>query len=95
MQALTADPELKGAYSKLGLAYQEQRQMPKAIEWYTKAVQAEPDNADAWMALGYLFKDTGKKKNALTAFTKYLELKPDAENKKEVDEEIHFLSEPQ
>jgi predicted Zn finger-like uncharacterized protein len=93
MQALDADPDLKAAYSKLGLAYQEQRQMPKAIEWYTKAVQAEPENADAWMALGYLFKDTGKKKNALTAFTKYLELKPEAENKKEVDEEIHFLKE--
>lgn len=54
-------------------------------------MEAEPENAEAWLALGYLFKDTSKKKDAKTAFTKYLELKPEAENKKEVEDELHYL----
>lgn len=92
MEALDADPDLKQAYSRLGTAYQEKKQFPKAIEWYRKAVQAEPENAEAWLALGYLFKDTKKKKDATTAFNKYLELKPEAENKREVEDEILYLS---
>ncbi|MFZ5446079.1 MAG: tetratricopeptide repeat protein [Myxococcota bacterium] len=91
-QALDADPELKQAFSKLGVAYQEKRQFTEAIRWFRKAVEAEPENADAWLALGYLFKDTNKKKDAKTAFTKYLELKPEAENKREVEDELHYLS---
>lgn len=91
-QALEADPDLKQAYSKLGAAWQEKKQLPKAIEWYKKAVAAEPENADAWLSLGYLFKDTKKKKDATTAFQKYLELKPEAENKREVEDEILYLS---
>jgi cytochrome c-type biogenesis protein CcmH/NrfG len=55
-------------------------------------VQAEPENAESWLALGYLFKDTKKKKDAATAFNKYLELKPEAENKREVEDEILYLS---
>ncbi len=90
--ALNADPDLKQAYARLGTAYQEKKQLPKAIEWYRKAVQAEPENAESWLALGYLFKDTKKKKDATTAFNKYLELKPEAENKREVEDEILYLS---
>lgn len=90
-QALEADPELKQAFSKLGVAYQEKRQFAEAIKWFRKAVEVEPENAEAWLALGYLFKDTSKKKDAKTAFTKYLELKPEAENKKEVEDELHYL----
>ena len=89
--ALEADPDLKAAYSKLGQAYQEKHQYPKAVDWYHKAIAAEPENPDAWLALGYLSQEIGKKKEAIGAFKKFLDLRPEAENKKEVADLIYYL----
>ncbi|MEW5743219.1 MAG: tetratricopeptide repeat protein, partial [Myxococcota bacterium] len=91
-RVLDADPEIKGGYFKLGQAYEESRQFPKAIDNYKKAIKQNPEDADAWLRLGWLYKDTKKVKEAVTSFTRYLELKPEAENKKEIEDEIHFLT---
>lgn len=91
-RVLEADPDMKDGYFKLGQAYEESRQFPKAIDNYKKAIKQNPEDADAWLRLGWLYKDTKKIKEAVTSFTRYLELKPEAENKKEIDDEIHFLT---
>ncbi|MEW6433908.1 MAG: tetratricopeptide repeat protein, partial [Myxococcota bacterium] len=91
-RVLEADPELKGAWFKLGQAYEESRQFPRAIEHYKHAIKLNPEDADAWLRLGWLYKDTKKKKEAVTSFTRYLELRPEAENKKEIEDEIIYLT---
>jgi tetratricopeptide (TPR) repeat protein len=90
---LAADPEMKGAWFKLGQAYEESRQFPRAIEHYKHALKLNPDDAEAWLRLGWLYKDTRKKKEAVAAFTRYLELRPDADNAREIQDEISYMTE--
>ncbi len=91
-KALRSDPELTGVYSQLGLAWEEKHQLKKAIESYTRAVENDPNAADAWRRLGWLYKGQGKKSDAAQAFKRYLGLRPQAEDKKQLDDEIYFLT---
>jgi tetratricopeptide (TPR) repeat protein len=67
-------------------------QYDKAIAFYQRALSASPDNAQAWYHLGYAWKERGKKREAVNAFQNYLAKAPDAKDKKDIEDEIYFLS---
>ena len=90
--ALKADPGLTGLYYRLGRANSEMGQYDKAIAFYQRALSASPDNAQAWYHLGYAWKERGKKREAVNAFQNYLAKAPDAKDKKDIEDEIYFLS---
>lgn len=90
--ALKADPSLTGVYYRLGRANSEMGQYDKAIAFYQRALSATPDNAQAWYHLGYAWKERGKKREAVNAFQNYLAKAPDAKDKKDIEDEIYFLS---
>jgi tetratricopeptide (TPR) repeat protein len=90
--ALKADPKITSLNFRLGRAYSEQGQYDKAIGFYQKALTATPDNAQAWYHLGYAWKERGKKREAVNAFQSYLAKAPDAKDRKEIEDEIYFLS---
>ncbi|HEY1908540.1 MAG TPA: tetratricopeptide repeat protein [Myxococcaceae bacterium] len=90
--ALKADPSLTGLNYKLGRAYSELSQYDKAIGFYQRALQSKPDDAQGWYHLGYALKERGKKREAVDAFKNYLAKAPDAKDKKDIEDEIYFLS---
>ena len=90
--ALKADPSLSGLYYRLGRANSEMGQYDKAIAFYQRALSTSPDNAQAWYHLGYAWKERGKKREAVNAFQNYLAKAPDAKDKKDIEDEIYFLS---
>lgn len=91
-KALQSNPKLTSVYNQLGLAWEEKHQVKKAIESYSRAVEVDPEAADAWRRLGWLYKSRGKKSEAALAFKRYLDLKPQAEDKKQLDDEIYYLT---
>ena len=90
--ALKADPHLKGIDYRLGRAHSELGQYDKAIGYYQKAVADAPDDAQAWYHLGYALKERGKKRDAVNAFQNYLAKAPEAKDRKDIEDEIYFLS---
>ena len=90
--ALKADPNLTGLYYRLGRAYSEMGQYDKAIGFYQRGLQSKPDDAPAWYHLGYALKERGKKREAVAAFQSYLAKAPDAKDKKDIEDEIYYLS---
>jgi tetratricopeptide (TPR) repeat protein len=76
----------------MGLAYGELGQHDKAVGWYQRAVSVEPDNAQAYYHLGYAWKERGNKREAAAAFQKYLAKAPEAKDRKDIEDEIYFLS---
>jgi tetratricopeptide (TPR) repeat protein len=67
-------------------------QYDKAIAVYQRALAAKPDDAQAWYHMGYALKEKGKKREAAEAFKNYLAKAPDAKDKKDIEDEIYFLS---
>ena len=90
--ALKADPSLTGLYYRLGRAFSEQGQYDKAIAFYQRALSAKPDDAQAWYHLGYALKERGKKREAAAAFQNYLAKAPEAKDRKDIEDEIYYLS---
>lgn len=90
--ALKADPSLTSLNFRLGRAYSEMGQYDKAIGFYQRAVSASPDNAQAWYHMGYAWKERGRKREAVNAFQNYLAKAPEAKDRKDVEDEIYFLS---
>jgi hypothetical protein len=46
----------------------------------------------AYYHLGYAWKERGNKREAVAAFQKYLAKAPDAKDKKDIEDEVYFLS---
>ena len=90
--ALKADPSLTSLYYRLGRASSELGQHDKAIGFYQRAIAAEPDNAMAYYHLGYAWKERGNKREAVAAFQKYLAKAPEAKDRKDIEDEVYFLS---
>ena len=63
-----------------------------AIGFYQRALQSHPDDAQGWYHLGYALKERGKKREAADAFKNYLAKAPDAKDKKDIEDEIYYLS---
>jgi tetratricopeptide (TPR) repeat protein len=91
-KALEADPTLSGLYYRLGRAHSEMGQYDKAIGFYQHALASTPDDPQGWYHLGYAFKERGKKREAVAAFQSYLAKAPDAKDKKDIEDEIYYLS---
>ena len=89
---LKADPSLTGLYYRLGRAHSEMGQYDKAIGYYQRGLQSTPDDALAWYHLGYALKERGKKREAVAAFQNYLAKAPEAKDKKDIEDEIYYLS---
>jgi len=89
---LKVDPNLNTLYFRLGRSYSEMGQYDKAIAVYQRALAAKPDDAQAWYHMGYALKEKGKKREAAEAFKNYLAKAPDAKDKKDIEDEIYFLS---
>jgi len=90
--ALKADPNLTGLYFRLGRANSEMGQYDKAIGFYQQGIKSKPDDPQGWYHLGYAFKERGKKREAVDAFKNYLAKAPDAKDKKDIEDEIYYLS---
>ena len=90
--ALKADPNLTDLNYKLGRAYSELAQYDKAIGFYQHALASKPDDVQSWYHLGYALKERGKKREAIDAFKNYLAKAPDAKDKKDIENEIYYLS---
>ena len=90
--ALKADPNLNGLYYRLGRAHSEMGQYDKAIGFYQRALQSTPDDPLGWYHLGFALKERGKKREAVDAFKNYLAKAPDAKDKKDIEDEIYYLS---
>ncbi|HZJ54205.1 MAG TPA: tetratricopeptide repeat protein, partial [Myxococcaceae bacterium] len=90
--ALKADPNLPGLYYRLGRANSEMGQYEKAIGLYQRALSSAPDDAQAWYHLGFALKERGKKREAVAAFQNYLAKAPEAKDKKDIEDEIYYLS---
>jgi predicted Zn finger-like uncharacterized protein len=90
--ALKADPNLPGVYYRLGRAHSEMGQYDKAIGFYQRGLASKPDDAQGWYHLGYALKERGKKREAVDAFKNYLAKAPDAKDKKDIEDEIYYLS---
>ena len=67
-------------------------QYDKAIGFYQHALASKPDDPQGWYHLGYAFKERGKKREAVAAFQSYLAKAPDAKDKKDIEDEIYYLS---
>lgn len=62
--AVRLDPKLAGAFLQLGVLYEEQADLPKAIPAYQKALAADPRLAEAHYRLAQAYRRTGDKTKA-------------------------------
>ncbi len=92
LKVLELDPTQKSVLAKLGSAFIEKKKFDEAITYFRRATVAEPENPLTWLNLAYAYKEVRKAPEAVTAFKTYLQKKPDAQNKKEIEDEIHYLT---
>jgi tetratricopeptide (TPR) repeat protein len=91
LSAIKADASLAAHY-KLGRAYDLTGKPDLAIQEYKLAVKNEPDNPMPHYYLGYAHKAKAQNRSAAAEFKEYLRLRPDAPDKKEIEDEIYYLS---
>jgi len=95
-KALTKNPRLHGAWSRLGTAYKDKACKEcrgLAVQAFLRAEQVDPTDPQARRELGYVYKEDGKRAQAIAQFKKYLELKPDAPDSEQVKDDIYYLQE--
>jgi tetratricopeptide (TPR) repeat protein len=73
---LVASPNDAVAHNKLGVCYQQTRQLKLARKEYEKAVELNPRYAQAWNNLGTLEHARGKYKKAIAHYRKAISLEP-------------------
>ncbi len=62
--AVRLDPKLAPAFLQLGVLYEEQAELPKAIPAYQKAIAADPQLAEAHYRLAHAYRRTGDQSKA-------------------------------
>jgi tetratricopeptide (TPR) repeat protein len=62
-------------FHRLGDAYDELKNYPKAIEAYQKAIEIKPDKHEAWNNLGNAYNDLKNYQKAIEAYQKAIEIK--------------------
>jgi lipopolysaccharide biosynthesis regulator YciM len=67
-QAVTVDPECSVAYLQLGVLNASQRDYPKAIEFYSKAIATNPELSEAHYRLGVAYDRVGDRAKAKQEF---------------------------
>ena len=76
LAALEADPGYVDAWSNLGLAYYEERDLVRAEKCCRKAIELSPSFANAWMNLAFTLRARDSLEEALYALGRALELNP-------------------
>jgi tetratricopeptide (TPR) repeat protein len=92
-KVLELDSSQKAVFAKLGAAYIEKKKFDEAIVYFKRSTAAEPENPLTWLNLAYAYKEIKKAPDAVAAFKTYLAKKPDAQNRREIEDEIHYLTE--
>ena len=95
-RALAQDPNVPGAWAKLGVAYKDKDCKgcrSRALDALRRATQVDPTDAVAHHELGYLYKDDGRRREAIAEFRRYLDLRPDAGDAFTVQDDIYYLQE--
>jgi tetratricopeptide (TPR) repeat protein len=93
LKAVTLDPKLADAYVQLGNLYSDQRDYPKAIPEYERALKLNQNLPDAHYRLALCFVHTNRKDLASPEFAVYQRLRAQhmAENDKERAEVRQFV----
>lgn len=76
-QSIEKDPEFTSAYQNLGLAYQQLKNFPKAVETYNAAIDLKPDFYQVHYNLGTLYQDMKEWSLAAQSYRRAAEIKPD------------------
>ncbi|MEJ2256642.1 MAG: tetratricopeptide repeat protein, partial [Woeseiaceae bacterium] len=75
-QAIAIDPTLAIAYSVLGYAAQESRDLEKALELYDTAIRSDTQNATSWLWRGILYNEIGYFDKAVADIEQCLQIDP-------------------
>lgn len=75
----SATMESAVSHFNLGVSYQEEGKLRKAIEEYEKVISIEPFNVDAYNNLGMAYKDLGELERAIHYYRKAITLNPQYE----------------
>jgi Flp pilus assembly protein TadD len=73
-KAVTLNPKCADAYLQLGILYASQRNLPKAIGFYHKAIEAHPQLGEAHYRLGVAYDRTGAPEKARQEFQRHDEI---------------------
>jgi len=92
-KAVQLDPNLSAAYLQLGILYADQKDFPKAIAAYEKAIAVNPGLTEAHYRLAQAYRKTGEEKKAQQEFELHDELskKSAAEVERERSEIQEFV----
>jgi tetratricopeptide (TPR) repeat protein len=75
-RAILLDPAFSDAYSYLGFAYKEDKQIKKAIETYNRALDADSKDKQVYFELGHIYFGQENFKKAADSFEKAAQLDP-------------------
>jgi predicted TPR repeat methyltransferase len=75
-QALELEPGYVDAWSNLGIAYHQERELEQAEKCYRRALELNPDFANAWANLGTTLRAREANEEAVQAWQRALELSP-------------------
>jgi tetratricopeptide (TPR) repeat protein len=73
-RAVAIDPKCADAYLQLGILASSQRDIQKAIGYYTRAIEAQPQLGEAHYRLGVAYDRTGQPEKARQEFQLHDEL---------------------
>lgn len=65
LEAIEADASLPEAYNGVGVTYRMRNDLPRALEWYKKALSVNPDFGDAYYNMACAYALDGRKDLAL------------------------------
>jgi hypothetical protein len=65
LDALELDPAIPEAYNGVGVTYRMRNDLPRALEWYKKALTVDADFGDAYYNMACVYALEGKKQLAL------------------------------
>lgn len=80
LKALMYDPTLSEAYTALGLAYFDKKQLDEAITSTLKAIELDSENYIAYWILGRIYFTTDRDEEAIQQFKKTIQLNPNFYN---------------
>ncbi|MCA1773031.1 MAG: type IV pilus biogenesis/stability protein PilW [Halomonas sp.] len=73
----TPTPEAASAYTRLGVAYLERDNLPRALNALDRALEIAPDNAEALQAIALVYQQQGESDLADQHFQRAIEATPD------------------
>ncbi len=91
LQAVQECPNFAEAYNNLGLIYEEEGNLQKALEAYKKATEIDPTFPHPYGGLGDVYRKLNKCFDAVKAYTKFLELLEKDEVKSKYPDASQFV----